>query len=268
VRRPDSHFASTRLTLTVYMAANVRFMVALLAAGLTFFAAVSPALARTMRVNAGDDLQAALDRARHGDEIVVRAGATFTGPFTLPARAGRRWITIRSSRLRALPRGRRVRAGDARRMPRLITPGGGLPVVMTAPRASGWRLAGLQLTVTDPEATVYDLVRLGDGGSAQDSLAEVPRRIRLERSIVRGTPTGGIQRCVSLNSAATTIRDSRLTDCHDRGYDTQAIGGWNGPGPFRIENNLLEGAGENLLFGGADPAIGGLVPRTSSSAAT
>ena len=33
-----------------------------------------------------------------------------------------------------------------------------------------------------------------------------------------------------------------------------------GPGPFRIENNLLEGAGESLLFGGADPAIAGLVP--------
>jgi hypothetical protein len=82
----------------------------------------------------------------------------------------------------------------------------------------------------------------------------------LERALVHGTATGGIQRCVSLNSAATTIRDSRLTDCHDRGYDTQAIGGWNGPGPFRIENNLLEGAGENVMFGGADPAIPGLVP--------
>jgi len=77
---------------------------------------------------------------------------------------------------------------------------------------------------------------------------------------VHGTTAGGIQRCVSLNSAATTIRDSRLTDCHGRGYDTQAIGGWNGPGPFRIENNLLEGAGENVMLGGADPAIPGLVP--------
>lgn len=246
--------------MTVIIAANVRFVAALLAFGLTLFAAVAPASARTIRVNAGDDLQAAIDRARGGDTVGVKAGATFTGPFTLPAHRGRRPITIRSSRLAKLPRGRRVRARDARHMPRLLTPGRGLAVLATEPRASGWRLAGLHVAVDDPGATVYALVQLGDGGSEQNSLAEVPRRIVLERSLVHGTPSGGLQRCVSLNSAATTIRDSRLTDCHDRGYDTQAIAGWNGPGPFRIENNLLEGAGENVMFGGADPAIDGLVP--------
>jgi hypothetical protein len=40
----------------------------------------------------------------------------------------------------------------------------------------------------------------------------------------------------------------------------QAICGWNGPGPFTITNNYLEGATENVLFGGSDPAISGLVP--------
>jgi hypothetical protein len=231
-------------------------------AALTLFAAVNPApaAARTLRVNRGDDLQAAIDRARGGDTIAVKARVTFTGPFTLPVHPGRRAITIRSSALGALPRGRRVRARDARRMPRLLTPGRGLPVVMTAARAKGWRLAGLELAVSDPQATVYDLVRLGEGGSEQSSLADVPRRLVVDRSLVHGTRTGGIQRCVSLNSAATVIRRSRLTDCHDRGYDTQAIGGWNGPGPFVIEDNLLEGAGENVMFGGADPAIPGLVP--------
>ena len=44
------------------------------------------------------------------------------------------------------------------------------------------------------------------------------------------------------------------------GQDSQAIGGWNGPGPFVISNNYLEAAGENIMFGGADPAIPNLVP--------
>src|SRR6185369_1567191 len=40
----------------------------------------------------------------------------------------------------------------------------------------------------------------------------------------------------------------------------QAIAGWNGPGPFTITNNYLEGSSENVLFGGADPSIPNLVP--------
>jgi len=43
------------------------------------------------------------------------------------------------------------------------------------------------------------------------------------------------------------------------GQDAQAIAGWNGPGPYLIENNYLEGAGENLLIGGTDPLIQNLV---------
>jgi hypothetical protein len=42
--------------------------------------------------------------------------------------------------------------------------------------------------------------------------------------------------------------------------DSQAIAGYNGAGPFRIINNYLEGAGENVLFGGSDPAVTNLVP--------
>src|SRR4029434_11015360 len=40
---------------------------------------------------------------------------------------------------------------------------------------------------------------------------------------------------------------------------SQAIASWNGPGPYTIENNFLEAAGENILFGGGDPAIPNLV---------
>ena len=36
--------------------------------------------------------------------------------------------------------------------------------------------------------------------------------------------------------------------------------GWNGPGPYKIVNNRLEGAHENIAFGGADPSINGLIP--------
>jgi len=63
-----------------------------------------------------------------------------------------------------------------------------------------------------------------------------------------------------MNSAYTAVVDSYLADCHDKGFDSQAIIGWNGPGPFKIVNNYLEGSGENVMFGGGDPAISELVP--------
>jgi hypothetical protein len=103
-------------------------------------------------------------------------------------------------------------------------------------------------------------VTLGDGSGAQNTLEEVPHDLILDRVYVHGHSNLNVSRCVALNSAATAVIDSYLSECHARGFDSQAIGGWNGPGPFKIVNNYLEGSGENVMFGGADPAIQGLVP--------
>ncbi|HEV7843509.1 MAG TPA: hypothetical protein VGO69_07410, partial [Pyrinomonadaceae bacterium] len=51
----------------------------------------------TIVVNAGDNLQSALDGARPGDTIMLEAGATFRGTFRLPKKAGVEFITVRSS---------------------------------------------------------------------------------------------------------------------------------------------------------------------------
>src|SRR5262249_52739363 len=45
-------------------------------------------------VNAGGDLQAAINNAQPGDTIVLQAGATFTGNFILPAKSGSAYVTI------------------------------------------------------------------------------------------------------------------------------------------------------------------------------
>jgi hypothetical protein len=63
-----------------------------------------------------------------------------------------------------------------------------------------------------------------------------------------------------MNSAYTAVINSYLSDFKRTDVDAQTIDIWNGPGPFRIENNYLEASGENLMFGGEDPKISGLVP--------
>src|SRR6185295_8394495 len=62
------------------------------------------------------------------------------------------------------------------------------------------------------------------------------------------------------NGAAFAVMDSYISDIHEAGADSQALGSWNGSGPFKISNNYLEGSGENVMFGGADPSVSGLVP--------
>ena len=44
----------------------------------------------------------------------------------------------------------------------------------------------------------------------------------------------GTRRGIALNSGATAVIDSHLADFKEVGADSQAIAGWNGPGPFKI----------------------------------
>src|SRR5438105_15414368 len=63
-----------------------------------------------------------------------------------------------------------------------------------------------------------------------------------------------------MNGRWVAVLDSYVADFKEQGNDSQALGGWNGLGPFAIGNNYLEAAGENIMFGGADPSITNLVP--------
>ncbi len=59
----------------------------------------TPAPGAVINVNAGDDLQAALNAAQCGNTIQLQAGATFTGIFKFPARNcdNNHWIIVRTS---------------------------------------------------------------------------------------------------------------------------------------------------------------------------
>jgi hypothetical protein len=82
----------------------------------------------------------------------------------------------------------------------------------------------------------------------------------LDRLYIHAPSNVNSQRGVTLNSAWTAVVDSYISDIHGSGFDTQAVGGWNGPGPFKIVNNYLSASGENVFFGGADPNIPNLNP--------
>jgi hypothetical protein len=217
---------------------------------------------RTIRVGPKDSLQAALDAAQFGDVIVLDAkpDVVYKGNFVLPKKSGTGEIVIQSSRANELPEGKRVKPAKQSDLFAKLQTTNDQPVVRTAPGARGYRFVGLEFTTLNAKVMVYDLVRLGDTRHQQKTLDSVPKNIVIDRCYIHGLETQDVQRGVSLNSAHTKITNSHISDVHGVGFDTQAIGGWNGPGPFEIINNHLEAAGENVMFGGADPASPELIP--------
>lgn len=224
-----------------------------------FFGGVNRAnAAGKIIVKAGDDLQDAIDSARPGDTIEVEAGAVFKGPITLPAKSGDAVVTIQSSLVSKLPAGR-VNPSHESLMPKIVAVAK-QPALKTAPKAHHYRLVGIEFSPADKTTDAADLIRLGDGSAEQNSLDLVPTELALDRCYIHGYPGQEVKRGIALNSGATSITNSYISDIHGAGYDTQAICGWNGPGPYQIINNYLEAAGENVMFGGADPAIPDLIP--------
>ncbi len=213
-------------------------------------------------LKAGSDLNAALKKAQPGDTIILEAGAVFKGPITLPVKSGEKYITVRSSApAGSLPgEGERVTPAYAGKMPKIMAPGDGQAALKTAPGAHHFRFIGVEFKPSNSSALVYDLIQLGEGSSPQNTLDVVPHHLIFDRCYIHGDSAGTLKRGVALNSRETEIVNSYVSECKLKGQDSQALCGWNGPGPFKIINNYLEGAGENVMFGGADPSIPGLVP--------
>ena len=231
----------------------------------------TPAFGATLQVCASgcpySDLQVAIDAAVAGDTILLRAGETFAGPFVLRAKpASTQWITIRSDAadsslpaagVRLIPSGKPGANTSRSLLPRLIGRGNTYrttPVIQTEPGAHHYRLQFLE--IDGSESLGWEtLLALGD-----DTAAATAYDIVLDRVYAHGHFQKGQKRGIALNSGRTEILNSYVSDIRAVGFDSQAIGGWNGAGPYKIINNYLEAAGENIMFGGSDPAVYNLVP--------
>jgi hypothetical protein len=222
----------------------------------------SPA-ATVINVYEGDDLQSKLDQAAgYSGSVTVQItpGAKFVGNFHLKARpANSGWIYIRPRVLTGISAaGVRINpAAHAAAMPKLSTPNV-LPALTVDVQANHYRLVGIEIMVEPTTTYLFNLVTLGEIG--EPTQANLPSYIYFDRCYVHGHSKAHLKRALEPDCSNFAIFDSYVSEAHGIGQEAQAIGVFNGPGPFKITNNYLEGAGENVIFGGSAPSITGLVP--------
>jgi Putative Ig domain len=232
----------------------------------------TPAPGNNSIVSAGANLQTVINNANCGDTIQLQAGATFTGNFTLPAKNcdDSNWIIIRTSAPDAsLPaEGTRISpcyAGVAslparpafncasiqKVMATLMAVKAGGPFTLAA-GANHYRLGpGLELTRSAGTGINFGLI-IKDNSVAAD-------HIIVDRDWVHGTAQDDTTRGIYLSGVTyAAVVDSYFNDFHcvtgiGTCIDSQAIAGGMGnlpQGTWKITNNFLEAAAENILFGG------------------
>jgi hypothetical protein len=235
----------------------------------------TPAPGKTLEVRAGEDPSQALSKASCGDTIRLQAGATF-GALLLPPKKcdDSQWIIIRTSApdsklppegtrltpcyagISALPGRPALRCGSTENVLAKIEfngRGGSGPVIL-APGANHYRLIGLEVTRAVSPAVVYGLI--GPKGIADHLI--------FDRMWLHGTPHDETVRGIMLSHLRyVAIVDSYFSDFHcvaktGACVDSQAIAGGLGDdpmGPFKVVNNFLEAAAENLLMGGGESTV-------------
>ena len=259
--RDGNALSSKRLKVFITLA----IVVALL--GICLFLAVAQRRDRrvsnsnTIQLKAGDNLQAAIDNARYGDTIVLEAGATYRGPIVLPFKDGAsdQFITVTTSNLSgiAAENERIDPQKHAAAMPKIVGPDASVAIA-TAERAHHYKFVGIEFAPASEVKYLYNLIDLGK--TEYNSLSQFPHHLVFDRCYVHSTGLNKARRGFGLNSGDTTITNSYISGFAGAGDETQAICGWNGPGPFNIVNNYIEGGGQNIMFGGADPVVPNLVP--------
>ena len=209
----------------------------------------------TIDVPAGGSLQTALNQVPSGGTVRLAAGATYVGNFRLPAKAGTSYVTITTANATLPPAGTRIDPSYKPGLATIRSPNGAAALT-TDTGANYYRILGVAFAANvNGDGDVIVL-----GSAAQTSLSAVSHHFELDRVLIAGDPAIGQRRGISLQAAHVSILNSDIRDIKDVGYDSQAIAGWNTPGPIVIRNNFLEAAGENILFGGSDARIANLVP--------
>lgn len=194
----------------------------------------------------------ALAACTRGDVIILKAGSTYTGNYTLPSKAGAGWIYIISSDLASLPAGTRVTADDVSHMA-TIRDTSGVKALYFPMQSCYYRLAGLEICTTHSSSSTpdYDIIRFGNTTTGYDPETSdiFPNNVTFDRCYIHGTTTGNV--IDAINASWITrfaIVDSLISEIHSTS-ESHGIELVNGLGPHKIHNTRIEAAGIVVFIG-------------------
>ena len=212
--------------------------------------------------NGNNGLQAKINAASLGDTIVIPAGHVCIGDYVLRNKAtGSGWIVIKSSKSDELPENVRVKPGDTSKMATIMATNGGT-AILVEDGAHHYRLIGLEVTI-NPQYTgwTYNLILLRPNSNTGFIYAQTPKHITLDRLYLHGRRNLTLFRAVYMDGEFLAAINCYASEIHVAGFDSQAMGGSNGGGPFKLTNNYLEASGENIMFGGTRTQTLDLMPQ-------
>lgn len=235
----------------------------------------SPAPGSVINVKSDSDFKTALNSAQCGQTIQLQAGSTFTGPFTLSAKGcnDQNWIIIRTSAPdSALPaEGQRVTpcyAGvsslpgrpsfncnnPTNVLAKVQMSNTGNGPISIADGANFYRFVGLE--ITRPAGVKGSAILIGLSGTAD--------HIIVDRSWLHGQAQDETRDGFSMAGGTNiAVIDSYLNDFHcisssGSCTDSHALSGGTDDtqdGPYLIQNNFLEAAGEAVMMGGGSATM-------------
>jgi hypothetical protein len=109
----------------------------------------------------------------------------------------------------------------------------------------------------------YGLVLIGlhpVTGQNVTTASELPQHLEFDRVSLSGHEQGDTVRAFFMQGNHFTLKNSLVYEIHMLSNDSQCIYATNAQTGVLVENNFLECAGENILFGGGRPQIIGNVP--------
>ena len=233
-----------------------------------------PTGGKTWTVHSVADFTNSLEKSSPGDVIVLDAGRVYAGNFTIPAKSNpnKKWIYVNSSGYNKLPApGTRVSPSDSVNMPKIVTPNA-TNVLRFAEGSNYWRFVGVEIysqssyhPTTNPPGVNFGYALITkycypSHTNCTTDPSTVPDHIYFDRVYVHGDATHDLQEAFLADFTSFALFDSYVSDIHAKGMDTQAFGADISPGPFKLVNNYLEAAGENVMFGGSGRGWGGFVP--------